>query len=374
MQHGPMARDWRGLTVSIVGVPDRVPLARIRRELERRGAILMRRVVYDTQLAVIAHGALNRLASGRLDGVLARAGIRSQVLTEHGLLRELGLLPPAEAKRREYQRDAFSRLSRLEPKDQLWLELFDVIEADDDQFDFADVVLARQIRSLLDQGLSLTAIIGAALAFRRAASRDALNQIGNLVQLPGGEIVVRMGNWLAEIGGQLRLDLDDAAPLTGELYDMAETAEQIGDWQGAERFYRRCIQADPRDALSHYNCANAVRHQDRVSEAAILFRRATELDPLLADGWYNLACIAQDRGDLESARKHFERALACDPNYADAQFNLAVLHLDRGDARAALPLFEQYAAQDPTSRWGRAAHKAAALCRLYLTKGGEAAG
>jgi tetratricopeptide (TPR) repeat protein len=370
-----MARDWRGLTVSIIGVPERVPIARLRRELERRGAILMRRVVYDTRVTVIAHGALNRLASGRLDGVLARAGMRSEVMTEHQFLRTLDLLAPADPKRREYEREAFSRLSRLDPKEQMWLELFDVIEADDGRFDFADVVLARQIRSLLDQGLSIPSIIGAAIAFRRAASRDALNQLGNLVQLPGGEIVVRMGNWLAEIDGQLRLDLDDSPLLTGELYDMAENAEQIGDWQGAERFYRRCIQADPGDALSHYNCANAVRQQDRVQEAAILYRRATELDPLLADGWYNLACLAQDRGDLDQARRHFERALSCDANYADALFNLAVLHLDRGDARAALPLFEQYAAQDPNSRWGRAAHKAAALCRLYLSKdGGEAAG
>jgi tetratricopeptide (TPR) repeat protein len=369
-----MARDWRGLTVSIIGAPERVPLARIRRELERRGAVLMRRVVYDTRVTIIAHGALSRLASGRLDGVLARSGIRSEVLTEHQLLRAIGLLASEAAKRREYEREAFSRLSRLEPKEQLWLELFDVIEPADGRFDFADVVLARQIRSLLDQGLSISAIIGAAIAFRRAAARDALNQIGNLVQLPGGEIVVRMGNWLAEIDGQLRLALDDTAPMTGELYDMAEMAEQVGDWPGAERIYRRCIQADPNDALSTYNCANAVRQQDRVQEAAILFRRATELDPLLADGWYNLACLAQDRGDLDAARKHFERALACDANYADALFNLAVLHLDRGDAAAALPLFEQYAAQDPHSRWGRAARKAAALCRLYLANRGEAAG
>jgi tetratricopeptide (TPR) repeat protein len=369
-----MAREWRGLTVSIVGAPERVPVARLRRELERRGAVLMRRIAYDTRVTVIAHGALDRLASGRLDGVLARAGMRGEVLTEHQLLRALGLLAPTPGKRREYAREAFSRLSRLGPKEQLWLELFDVVEADEGRFDFADVVLARQIRSLLDQGLSISAIIGAAIGFRRAAARDTLNQIGNLVQLPGGEIVVRMGNWLAEIDGQLRLALDDTAPVTGALYDLAETAEQVGDWAGAERVYRRCIQADPNDALSHYNCANAVRHQDRLQEAAILFHRATELDPLLADGWYNLACLAQDRGDLDAARRHFERALACDPDYADALFNLAVLHLDRGDAASALPLFDKYAARDPNSRWGRAAGKAAALCRLYLANRGEAAG
>jgi tetratricopeptide (TPR) repeat protein len=363
-----MDRDYRGLTVSIIGAPERVPIQRIRRELERRGAVLMRRIVYDTQVTVIAHGASARLATTGLDGVLARAGLRSTLLTEHQFLREIDLLDRLPEKRREYERAAFSRLSRLSPKDQMWLELFDVIEPVDGFFDFPDVVLARQVRSLLDTGLALPAIIGAVIAFRRAAARDAFGQIGNLVQLPNGEIVVRMGQWLAEIDGQLRLPIEDTAPpVTGELYDMAEAAEQVGDWAGAERLYRRCIQADPNDALSHYNCANALRQQNRPQEAAILFARATALDPQLADGWYNLACLSQDRGDLDAAQRQFERAIACDPNYADALFNLAVLHLDRGKPAEALPLFERYAAQDPHSRWGRAARKAASLCRLYLT-------
>jgi tetratricopeptide (TPR) repeat protein len=362
-----MDRDYRGLTVSIIGAPERVPIQRIRRELERRGAVLMRRVVYDTQVTVIAHGAAARLAKDGLDGVLARAGLRSSLLTEHQFLREIGLLEKAPPKRREYDRAAFGRLSRLTAKDLMRLELFDVLEPVDDFFEFPDVVLARQIRSLLDAGLTLPAIIGAVVAFRRAASRDAFGQISNLVQLPSGEIVVRMGQWLAEMDGQLRLPIEDlATPVTGELYDMAEAAEQVGDWEGAERLYRRCIQADPNDALSHYNCANALRHQDRAQEAAILFARATALDPQLADGWYNLACLSQDRGDLDAAQRQFERAIACDPNYADALFNLAVLHLDRGKPAEALPLFERYTAQDPDSRWGRAARKAVSLCRLYL--------
>jgi tetratricopeptide (TPR) repeat protein len=364
------ARDYHGLTVSLIGAPERVPIQRIRRELERRGAVLMRRIVYDTQITVIAHGASGRLATGSLDGVLARAGLRSRLLTEHQFLRELGLLDALPEKRREYERAAFSRLCRLSPKEQMWLELFDVIEPIEGFFDFPDVVLARQVRSLLDAGLALPAIIGAVIAFRHAAARDAFGQIGNLVQLPSGEIVVRMGAWLAEMDGQLRLPIEDRAPpAAGELYDMAEAAEQVGDWEGAERLYRRCIQADPNDALSHYNCANALRHQNRAQEAAILFARATALDPQLADGWYNLACLSQDRGDLDAAQRQFERAIACDPNYADALFNLAVLHLDRGNPAAALPLFERYIPLDPNSRWGRAARKAASLCRLYLGPG-----
>ena len=362
-----MGRDYRGLTVSVIGAPERVPVGRVRRELERRGAALTRRVEYAARVTVIAHGAIGRLESGRLERILGQAGIRSTVLTEHQFLRELGLLEAEPAKSRDYNRTAFSALSRLDPKDQLWLELFDVIEPEEGHYNFRDLVLARQIRLLLAAGLTLTNIVTAAIAFRRAAARDVLGQIGNLVRLPGGELVVRMGSWLAEIDGQMRLGIDAAdAPLTGELYDMAESAEQAGDWAAAERIYRKCMHIDPNDALSRYNCANALRHQGRLQEAAILFRMATALDPLLADAWYNLACLAQDRGDIEQARKQFEKALACDPNYADAAFNLAVLHLDRGDARSALPLFEQYSGHDPGSRWGQAARKAAALCRMYL--------
>jgi tetratricopeptide (TPR) repeat protein len=362
-----MARDYRGLTVAIIGAPERVPLNRVRRELERRGAAVTRRVEYAAHVTVIAHGAVGRLESGRLERLLAQAGIRSTVLTEHQLLRELGMLEPEPAKSRDYDRMAFSVLSRLDPKDQLWLELFDVIEPEEGSYDFRDLVLARQIRLLLGAGLSLTDIVSAAIVFRRAAAKDTLGQIGNLVRLPGGELVVRMGAWLAEIDGQLRLPLDQRAlPLAGELYDMAEAAEQAGDWGTAERIYRRCMHMDPNDALSRYNCANALRHQGRIQEAAILFHMATELDPLLADAWYNLACLAQDKGEIEQARRHFETALACDPNYADAAFNLAVLHLDRGDASSALPLFERYSNQDPHSRWGQAARKAAVLCRMYL--------
>lgn len=362
-----MERDYRGLTVSIIGAPERVPLGRVKRELERRGAALSRRVEYATRISVIAHGAIGRLESGRLERTLAYAGIRSTVLTEHQLLRELGLLEREPPKSRDYDRSAFSALSRLDPKDQLWLELFDVIEPEEGHYDFRDLVLARQIRLLLEAGLTLTNVVSAAIAFRRAAAKDTLGQIGNLVRLPGGELVVRMGAWLAEIDGQLRLGIDSQnPPLAGELYDLAEAAEQADDWSTAERIYRKCMQIDPNDALSRYNCANALRHQGRLQEASILFRMATELDPLLADAWYNLACLAQDRGDAEGARKHFETALACDPNYADAAFNLAVLHLDRGDASSALPLFERYSSQDPDSRWGRAARKAAALCRMYL--------
>lgn len=360
-----MGRNYRGATVSIIGAFERMPLARVRRALHRRGATLSRRIEADTRVTVIAHGAVGRLSQGRLKQVIVQAA--STLLTEHQFLAELGLRPRGLPKRRDYDREAFAQASRLTRRERFWLELFDVIEPNDGYYDFHDLILARQIRMIIDAGVSIPDVISAAIAFRRAAAREAAQRAALPPPLTQGELITGIGTWLTQIDRKLarRIEYDDVT-LACHLHDLAEAAGLSGDWKVAEGIYRRCIAIDPNDALAHFDCANAVRHQGRLTDAAALYRKAADIDSTLAEAPYELGCMAQDAGDEAEARAQFERALVRDPQHGDAAFRLAFLHLDRGEYRRALALFEHYLELESTGRQAEAAAQAAALCRRQL--------
>jgi Flp pilus assembly protein TadD len=361
-----MVRSYRGATVSIIGALERVPLARVRRALQRHGATLSRRIETSTRVTVIAHGAVGRLAQGRLKQVIVQAA--SALLTEHQFLAELGLRPRPPAKQHDYGREAFAAASRLTRRERFWLELFDVIEPCDGFYDFHDLILARQIRMIVDTGVSIPDVIGAAIAFRRAAAREAEQRPALPPPLTRGELIAGIGTWLTAIDRKLakRIDYDDVT-LACHLHDLAEAAELTGDWKVAEQIYRRCMAIDSNDALAHLDCANAVRHQGRVEDAAELYRQAIDVDPSLAEASYELGCMAQDAGDEAHARVHFERALVRDPQNGDAAFRLGFLHLDRSEYRRALALFEHYLELDGSGRQAEAAAQAAALCRRHMS-------
>jgi tetratricopeptide (TPR) repeat protein len=357
-----MTRDYGGLTVSLIGAPEHFPVPRLRRALQALGGTLACRIETKSDVVVIGHGAVGRLSTGRLRSVLAQAG--GDLRTEHQFLRDLGLLPSLEPKVHDYDVAAFSEQCRLTRRDLATLELFDVLEPDEGHYAFRDLVLARQIRSLLDAGITLPIVIGASVAFRRAAIRHGALLPGAARSVSSRELVVPMGTWLRTVEGRNRpKSLSQDMPLAAYFYDLAEAAERAEGWVLAEQLYLRCGRIDPNDALARFHQARMARRQNRPQEAAILFRNATDIDPLLTDAWFALGELASDRGDADQAGRHFAAALACEPSYADAAFRLAVAHLDHGDVRSALPLFERYAEQDADGRWRKAAFRAARLCR-----------
>jgi tetratricopeptide (TPR) repeat protein len=365
-------RDFGGLTVSLIGAPEHFPVQRLQRALATRGGSLACRIESKSDIVVIAHGAVGRLSTGRLRSVLAQAG--SDLLSEHQFLRDVGLMRPLEPKVHDYDVAAFSEQCRLTRRELVTLELFDVLEPEEGHYAFRDLVLARQIRSLLDAGVTLPIIIGASVAFRRAAARRHTPLLDAQRSASSRELVVPMGTWLRTVEGRNRPRRHaDDMPLAAYMYDLAEAAERAEGWALAEQLYMRCARIDPNDALAHFHQARMVRRLDRPEEAGVLFRQATEVDPALADAWLALGELAHERGDRDQAARHFSVALACEPGFADAAFRLAVIHLDRGDVRNALPLFEQYGERDPDGRWRNAVFRAARLCYAVASQGAGAA-
>jgi tetratricopeptide (TPR) repeat protein len=352
-----------GATIAVIGRLRAAPRWRIAAELERRGGSLTTRLPKAVGL-VVGYGIHARLEA--VQKALAEAERRGLwVASERRLLRALDLAEPAVASARPLDRAALAQHSGLDIGAIRMLALFDVLDEEDDRFEFRDLVAARQARRLLAEGASLAGLIGAVLAARGRGPIDHPLAQAQLRLLADGGLARLVGDHLADLDGQIRLPLDDGGNPTVELlYEQAALAEEDARWAEAVVAYRRLVGIAPRDAVAHFNLGNALVAEGGGVAAERSLRRAVALDPGFAEAWYNLAHLLEQRDAVTQARDCLERAVAADERFADAVYNLARLQLAADQPGLAEPLFERYLLLDPSSRWSDRARQALHLCRL----------
>jgi tetratricopeptide (TPR) repeat protein len=347
----------------IIGRLASAPRRRIATEIMRRGGALTFRLNKADRL-VVGYGAHARLPT--LYTVLERAercGIGC--LSEQRLLNALGLSESPPSSPRTVRLHDLIHLSGLDRSAIKLLSLFDIINDQNGAFEFRDLVAARQVRRLRDGGTSLGDII-AALVTTRRWSFDG-NRLAHLrlTRLADGELARTVGDYLADMDGQMRLPLGDGGnPSLDELFAAAAAAERAELWRAAETTYRRIIGIAPRNSVAHFNLANVLGAQKRGAEAEASLRRAISLDPSFAEAWYNLAHLLDSRGDALAARRCLERAIEVDERCADAIYNLARLWMIAGEPMRATPLYERYLALDTSSPWAVRARQLLRLCRM----------
>ncbi len=344
-------------------LPNRV----LAREIERAGGTVRRGLSQRTTLFAVGRLSAPLLADGRLQARLARAEkVGARCIGEGALLRRLGLLPPAAPVHAALRLEELPAKSGLAPELVRLLELFDLIQPQDDACSFRDLVAAREIARLAASGLELAAIIMSAVELAggpRAEGDHPLARL-KLVCDEQGQLARRIGERLAELDGQMRLPLPNPGnPSVDEIFEAAEEAEQQGDLAFAETLYRRCTSLDRGDPIAPFNLANVLREQGRLSEAKSYLQLAVAIDPALADGWYNLALLLEAEGQKRLAREYLEYAAAADPHYADPLYCLAKLHFEAGELAAAARLWQRYLVLDPDSEWSRLARRGLTLCR-----------
>jgi tetratricopeptide (TPR) repeat protein len=349
-----------GTAVVIVGGLASLPRRVAARLVAERGGRLARALTRGAGLVVIGRRGPRPLIEGRVAAALTRAdALAVPVIGETAFLGLLGLTDRRPGRAEDAARLAGPRISgefaRL-------LALFDIIDP-------AEELAARQalkeVRRALGEGMDALGLLCDLIAepARLAARLPSLT----LARDEAGRLTQRLAGRIAELDGQMRLDL--AAPDaigTDALFEAAERAESMGRWNEAERLYERCIAREPEDATLHFNLGNVLREEGRAAEAAAAFARAATLDPEMAEAWFNLGCLAEAKGRLGEAARRYRDALAIEPDFADALFNLARLETERESFADALPLWQRYLALDRDSRWGERARKAAALCRQAL--------
>jgi len=226
---------------------------------------------------------------------------------------------------------------------------------------------AIEARKLLEQ-VGLPTLAFACRRMREALGVDAPLSELQVTTDESGVVVLRAGDRLADVNGQIRLGLDHTGVEIGALLADADSARSAGDDGRAEQLLRRALAQAPKDLDALFELGSLLCEREAFAEGTALLARATALAPRFADAWYNIGHAHERQGRRDDARDSYRRAIAADPSYADPLFNLGMIDLDEGRFTDAIDSFEGYLRLDPDSEWTAKARKAASLARLSLVK------
>ena len=361
---------FEGSSFFVAGRFERLPKSRIERELVTRGAKLHRRLTRKTDFAVLTHETAARIGSPAFEAV--RSMDPSRCLSEEGFLRALGLAPALQGK--DIDADSFFGLAGLPPEDVRLLSLFDVLTPLAGRFGFNDLKIAQHVAILRRRGVSIEMILTAATELRRRRRGAGPQEVTRLDIGPSGDLMMRIGDVLAELDGQMRFAWVQPPPDPDALFEAAEQAASSGALLAAERLYYACLSATPRDPVVRFNLGNVLLDLGRIAEAKAHYLAAIDAEPDFAEAHFNLGHLAMGAGSNEEAVAHLERAILVDPEYPDPLYNLAALYIQLDRFREAVPLLERYLRLDPRSDWAHQARKRLLACRAVLAPERRASG
>lgn len=119
---------------------------------------------------------------------------------------------------------------------------------------------------------------------------------------------------------------------SARLVELAQSAQQQGEFERAELWLKQAMTANPDDVTVHWQRARLALEQGRTGEAAAALQQVLRLAPNDAEGWKELAHVRQQQHNPEAALKLLTKALELDPRSTDALLLQAEiqeqLHLD----------------------------------------------
>ncbi len=97
------------------------------------------------------------------------------------------------------------------------------------------------------------------------------------------------------------------------LFLLGECCRDLGDLEGAQDAYRRCVLADPKRALAWAALGGILLYHSQLEEARRALHRAIREDAGLADAWYARGLLRERCGDFDGADRDLARAARLDP-------------------------------------------------------------
>jgi tetratricopeptide (TPR) repeat protein len=106
-------------------------------------------------------------------------------------------------------------------------------------------------------------------------------------------------------------------------------------WDEAVAAYRKALDLDPNDALTHYDLALALHYKGDTKQAVEEFESAIRLKPAWGQAHYGLGAALYDLHDQAGALKELRKAVECEPTNAPAHRLLARVYSEQNDFAAA---------------------------------------
>src|ERR1700758_2582672 len=137
---------------------------------------------------------------------------------------------------------------------------------------------------------------------------------------------------------------------TAETYrrDATEFARQKS-WDQAIASYRKALEVEPNDALTHYDLALALKYKGEAKQAADEFEAALRLNPKWGDAHYGLGAAWYDLHDQPAALKELQTAIRLAPTDAAAHRLLARIYLEQSNASLAKAELQRAIASKPSA-------------------------
>jgi tetratricopeptide (TPR) repeat protein len=336
--------------------------ARRLRLLARAARLALTRRPPAADIIVLAHGTARSAVSERGELRLRIQAKRSaQFLSERSFRSRIGILPPKAVADSRYSEDQVAKLAGLNAEQLRTLALYDVVSPTESGLSYTDLIVARAVGRLSGEGAVFPKIIAAALALEeRGMSLSGVR----LAEAPWGELVQVIDGRVAQVDGQLVLSLEGSDVNSDEAFAGAESYEQAGELEQAERLYDLAARLDKVDPVIPFNLGNVLDELGREREAEFAYRQALARDPEFSDAWFNLGVLQEKIGRDDEALSSYEKAFTAEPAYADALHNAALLLMRKRRFSAALKLLDQLVAIPESS--GGEARRLAHLCRLEL--------
>jgi len=229
------------------------------------------------------------------------------------------------------------------------------------RFSFADVIILRTTRDLMESGIPLRRVKRVLNSLREQLPDDQPLSALHITS-DGDSVVVKEEKtmWDPQTE-QVHLDFsvqelaEKIAPIAGAIVERTPISEMTADdWYDlaldlegvatdrAKEAYTRAIVLNPGHVHAHLNLGRLLHEGGEIESAEAHYRQALSANPESALAAFNLGVALEDLDRVGDAIEAYQRALRFEPDTASAHYNLSRLYEKRGRTKEALRHLADY--------------------------------